>query len=253
MMKIRVLGCDGGQLPGFSPVSFFINNELILDAGTITSALSLKEQHKIQNILITHGHLDHIKDICFLGENLFLSGSYETIPIYSSEAILSDITRNIFNGIIWPNLSKIPSRKPLFTLRSIKKILRLNGLSVQAVSVDHSHAALGYIISDQKSSVIFSGDTGPTHQLWKEANQLKNLKAVFIELSFPSALADLGWQTRHLSVPTLLRELSKIKNQHIPIYLYHLKPVYFQKIKAEIQKLGLKRLRILTPKTTLHF
>jgi len=253
MIKVRVLGCDGGQLPGFSQVSFFMNDHLLLDAGSITSTLPLRDQHKIRQILITHGHLDHTKDLCFLGENLYLSGGYRRVQVYSSDAILTDIRKNLFNGIVWPDLSKVPVRKPVYSLRSIKRPLKLGKLTVKAVSVPHSHSALAYILSDKKGTIAFTGDTGPTTELWQEVNKAKNLKAVFMECSFPAALADLAWQTKHLSVTTLVREIDKIKDKKVPIYLYHLKPVYFNKINAEIKRLGMKRLRILKPKTTLNF
>jgi len=251
-MKIRVLGCDGGHLPGFSTVSFLINDHLVLDAGSVASALSIKEQQKIQHMLITHGHLDHIKELPFLGENVFLSGSYRSIQVYASEAILTDITKNIFNGIVWPNLTKIPKQTPIFSFRSIKKTLTLGKLKIQAIPVDHSHAALGYIISDKSGSVVFSGDTGPTKALWEATHKLKKLKAIFIELSYPAALLDFAWETRHMSTASILRELAKTKNNKVPVYFYHLKPPYFQKISAEVKQFKNKRYHILRPNKTLN-
>ena len=253
-MKIKVLGCNGGQLPGYFPVSFFINDHLILDAGSITSHLSLKDQHRIREILITHGHLDHIKDLCFLADNLFLAGSYRTISIYSSEAILLDIKKNIFNGIVWPDMSKSSfEQPPVYSLRSIKKTLFLNTLTVEATAVTHSHAALGYIISDRKGAVVFSGDTGATEELWGKVNHTKNVRAIFLECSFPASLSDIAWKSRHLSTSSVVRELQKIKNTKIPIYLYHLKPVYVEKIQSEIKKLGNPRVHILKSGSTLNF
>ena len=64
-MKIRVLGCDGGELKGYFPVAFLINDHLLFEAGSVTSKLSLQEQLKIKEIIISHSHLDHIKDLCF--------------------------------------------------------------------------------------------------------------------------------------------------------------------------------------------
>lgn len=250
-MKIRVLGCDGGVLPGFDQVSFFINDHLIIDAGSICSKLSLKEQHRIKEIFITHGHLDHIKDLPFLAENLSLSGAGGSVSIFSTYAILTDIKKNLLNGIVWPDFSKIPPEKPIYRLRSIRQPFSIGDLKIEAIPVTHSHSALGFIISDRKGAVIFSGDTAPTDELWQHANRLENLKAIFLETSFPSALADLAWQTRHLSVTSLLRELSKIKNKTAPIYLYHLKPVYFKKIRSEIKRSGISRLRILRRGKTL--
>lgn len=58
-MRIRVLGCHGSQLPDYNTTSFLIGQNVLLDAGTVTTVLSLKEQIKIDYILITHAHLDH--------------------------------------------------------------------------------------------------------------------------------------------------------------------------------------------------
>src|SRR3989344_220676 len=190
MLKVRVLGASGGSLPGISQVSFLINDHLIVDAGSITSRLSLNEQKKIRHLLLTHSHMDHIRDICFLAENLSLAGKSESIELYSSDAVLTDITKHILNGIIWPKFHEIPSkRNPIYRFRSIKKHLTLDKLTVKAIAVNHSHSALGYIISDQNSAIVISGDTVATEELWEVTNREKNLKAIFMECSFPSQLS----------------------------------------------------------------
>ena len=42
----------------------------MLDAGTITAALSIEAQSKITDIFISHTHLDHIKSVLFLADNI---------------------------------------------------------------------------------------------------------------------------------------------------------------------------------------
>ena len=69
-MKLRVLGCSGSDLPGHHLTSFLINERILLDAGSVTSTLGLDEQAAITDICVTHPHLDHIKDILFLADNL---------------------------------------------------------------------------------------------------------------------------------------------------------------------------------------
>ena len=49
-MKIRVLGCHGSQLPHFNTTSFLVENSILLDAGTVTPVLTLKEQLRIDYI-----------------------------------------------------------------------------------------------------------------------------------------------------------------------------------------------------------
>ena len=73
-MKIRALGCDGGSLPGFSPVSLLIDEKICIDAGTLTSVLSFEEQLKISSVFITHPHLDHIHELAFLVDNRSAGG-----------------------------------------------------------------------------------------------------------------------------------------------------------------------------------
>jgi ribonuclease BN (tRNA processing enzyme) len=60
-MKLRVLGSAGAELPNFRPPAFLLDDQLLLDAGTIGSVLSEEEQWNIHTILVTHSHLDHIR------------------------------------------------------------------------------------------------------------------------------------------------------------------------------------------------
>ena len=77
-MNVRVLGCHGsGQLvPGENgPVQcgtcgFLINEELLVDAGTVGSRLYLEEQRRIRLVLLTHLHFDHIRELPTLADNL---------------------------------------------------------------------------------------------------------------------------------------------------------------------------------------
>ena len=69
-MQIRVLGCHGSQTPGCNTTSFLLNGNTLVDAGTITSLLTIEEQLKINHVLITHAHLDHVRDIMFLADNI---------------------------------------------------------------------------------------------------------------------------------------------------------------------------------------
>jgi hypothetical protein len=39
IMEIRVLGCYGGELPGYFLGSFMLDGKLVVDAGAITSVL----------------------------------------------------------------------------------------------------------------------------------------------------------------------------------------------------------------------
>ncbi len=69
-MEIRVLGCHGSQLPGYGLTGFLIDATTLLDAGAVTSVLTLEEQIRVDHILITHAHLDHIRELSSLADNI---------------------------------------------------------------------------------------------------------------------------------------------------------------------------------------
>lgn len=78
-MKIKVLGCSGAEFPGHNSPGFLLDDKILFDAGSVTNVLHEKEQLEIKNIFITHAHLDHIKGIPFLADNVLSSGKGETL------------------------------------------------------------------------------------------------------------------------------------------------------------------------------
>ena len=70
-MLVRVIGGHGGVAPGYKATSYLIDGKLLIDAGSVASGLIIEEQVQIDNILISHAHLDHITDLAFLSDNCF--------------------------------------------------------------------------------------------------------------------------------------------------------------------------------------
>ena len=69
-MKVKILGCSGSETIGHNPPGFLVNDVMMLDAGTITGALTIDAQSRITDVLISHTHLDHIKSVLFLADNI---------------------------------------------------------------------------------------------------------------------------------------------------------------------------------------
>ena len=68
-MLFEVLGCHGGSVPHRRLPSFLINGHLLLEAGSVTSALPLGAQAGIEHVLLSHAHLDHTVGLAFLVDN----------------------------------------------------------------------------------------------------------------------------------------------------------------------------------------
>jgi ribonuclease BN (tRNA processing enzyme) len=247
-MKVRVLGCNGSQLPDFNTTSFLLGQNILLDAGTVTTVLSLKEQLKIDYILITHAHLDHVRDVMFLADNMCYERRGKPLFIVSTKGIIEAIHSHLFNNVIWPDFSRIPSAKaPLIKFQIIKpgKKQTIGDLQITAIDLNHAVETVGYVIELKGEAVMFLGDTGPTEGAWQVAEKLKDLNAVFIETSLPNSMKYIADIAGHLTPFSLQTELNKLKGKKPDIYLYHIKPTYAETIRKEIAAIKDRKIHII--------
>ena len=246
-MKIRVLGCQGGILPGYGSTAFLINDSILVDSGHVVSELQIEEQDKVRDIFITHFHLDHTKDIAFLSDNA-VGRQNLPIRIHGSEGTISDFKKYFFNNHTWPDFTEIYFEgKPIVELVTMKlrENIEIGDLKVSPFRTNHNMESTGYLLRDENSSAIFSGDTGPTEDLWEIANEEENLKAIFIETTLPNDMQEIADTSAHLTPNTLTEELSKLKRDGFPIYIYHLKPSYIDILTKEIKAIGRDDIHVL--------
>ncbi len=91
---------------------------------------------------------------------------------------------------------------------------------------------------------MFSGDTGPTKQIWKLAREMRGIKAVIVETSFPNRMDALARTSGHLTPEMLKRELDKAPPD-IPVWIYHVKPQLYQETAEELAKVDSTRIHIV--------
>jgi cAMP phosphodiesterase len=255
-MNIRVLGSHGSDLVLNTPdgrhicrsVGFLVNNELMVDAGTLASGLTLEEQRRIKHILLSHTHLDHIKDIPPLVDNLYGLANHQVV-VASLSSVLDDLKKHIFNDIVFPNFFNLhgPTQSILRAqpLEPQKEISLSGNISITPVPVNHTVETVGFIIRDSDCAWLYSGDTHLTEEIWKVAAKTPNLKGVFIEVSFPDAMMDIAMRSKHLTPSLLAQEFKKIGKPDIPLYVYHMKPTVRDSIIRELATLGIPNLIIL--------
>jgi cAMP phosphodiesterase len=244
-MQIRVLGGDGGVAVGFQTTSFLVNENILIDAGSCATSLSTEEQDKIDHVFISHCHLDHVKDLCFLADNVF-STRTTSVQVHASQKNINILKKYLFNNKIWPDFSKLSNGNcKILEWVPFKKKVSIGGIDVLIYDVNHPVPANGFMLGDGASSVLISGDTGPTESIWRAANKSSNLKAIFTEIAFPNGEGHVAEAAGHFTPGTFAREYRKIK-KNVPIYIYHLKPTFYNALKEQIDDLGLPNLRYVT-------
>ena len=248
-MKFRVLGCSGGQLPGYNLSSFLIDDSLLIDAGSTTAALTLAAQQKIRDILVTHIHLDHVMALGTLADNLY--GKCKVpINVWSVRRVIDGLAKSFFNNQVWPDFTRITGptqRVPVLRLLSLRegKVTKIGGHFITAIGVGHVVPTVAFLVESKNRTLLHVGDTGPTEKIWSFARKHPDLGSLVIETSFPNRLQDVADVSRHLTPQTLLQELDKLAMKSPQILITHLKPEFRQEVIRELRKLKGHRLRVL--------
>jgi 3',5'-cyclic-nucleotide phosphodiesterase len=247
-VQLRVVGCHGGETPRHRTSAFILDERLAIDAGSLTSGLDLALQYKLEAVLVSHAHLDHIRDLATIADNRAQWGC-EPLVVAGTRATLDILRRHFFNGLLWPDFTAIPSkREPTIKYKVLRPEVRvtLSGFGVRAIAVTHTIDTCAFIVDKGGASIAYSGDTGPTERLWEVLNEEKDLRALLMEVSFPHEEQRVATLSGHHSPQTLARELLKFRQaKELPTLLYHIKPAFQSAVEKQCAKLKGVNLTVL--------
>jgi ribonuclease BN (tRNA processing enzyme) len=247
-VRLQILGCSGGELPRHRTTCFLLDGKLAIDAGALTSSLPLERLLEVDDIVLTHSHFDHVKDVPLLAD-LVVGRRSTPVRVHASTECARTLRQSVFNDELWPDFTRIPDRaSPVVEIVEFNasRAFKAGGYTFRPVPVCHPVESVGFVISDGKSQIAISGDTGPTVAFWKKVNAAAGLKALLVELSFPNDLQGLADVSGHLTPNTLASELAKLTRNGFPVLLYHLKPAYAARLRREVAALKLPGVRILS-------
>ena len=255
-MKVKVLGCSGSESIGHRTPGFLVNDRVMLDAGTISAALTIGAQSRITDIFISHTHLDHIKGLLFLADNV-IGRIAQPVNVRAIPKVIDAIRKHLMNDIIWPDFTAIPTRKdPVLAYRPFPAgtTVTAGGLKVKAIPMNHPVPAVGFLVSDGRSSFLYSADTGPNEGLWAEARKAKNLRGIIVDTSFPNGMDRVADVSGHFTPAQLHADLTKAAvAADVPIYTYHMKPVHENRVIRELRALGRRNVKVLRQGKTYTF
>jgi cAMP phosphodiesterase len=253
-VDLRIIGCHGGETPRHRTSAFVVDDQIAIDAGSLTSGMDLKAQCALKAVLVSHAHLDHIRDLATIADNraqndcapLLIAGTKQTLAI---------LKKHFFNGLLWPDFTAIPNRrKPTISYKVLKPevVTNVAGYRVRAIMVSHTIECCAFIIEGKDGVLAYSGDTGPTERLWKVLNQTEGLRAMLMEVSFPNREQRVATLSGHHTPRTLGPELKKFnKVKDLPFLLYHIKPVFQAEVEREVAKI--KDVNLTVPRLGDHF
>lgn len=227
MPSIKILGAYGAREGNRGTTSFLLSDDVTIDAGNLFRGLG-PAAGKIDHIVLTHCHMEHICDIPFLID-AFFTQRRGPLNIYGLSHTLEQLKKHLFNWDVWPDFTQIPlvdTQQPSVVLHEIApgRVLEIGALRLKPVSTCHSVPTVGFVIEKEGGTLFYSADTHSCPALWEEVNTNLAIKKMIIECTYPTAMTELAKMTGHLT-PTLLRnELKHLKRSDVTICINHLKP-----------------------------
>ncbi len=241
-MLIRVLGCSGAIAAGCRTTAFLLGDDVLVDAGTGVGDLTLAELARIDHILVSHSHLDHVLAIGLLADSVIRlrqAAGRPPVKVHALAATLDALRRHIFNGVVWPDFTRLPSAEhPVLELVPVEhgQRLFLGGKTIEVLYASHSVPACGFALEGSQGWWVYSGDTGPNPALWRRLRELKVAQLV-IETAFGDDEQELARVSQHLCPAALGGELAQLAGS-VEVHITHIKPGEMDAVMAEIALLA---------------
>jgi ribonuclease BN (tRNA processing enzyme) len=245
-MNIRVLGCSGAIAAGYKTTAFLLDGDVLIDAGTGVGDLPLDALAAIDHILLSHSHLDHVLGIPLLADavlRLRVAAGRPPIQVHALPETLAALRQHIFNGIIWPDFTALPTAAaPVLSLHpfQIGDRLDLGGRVVEVLPAMHTVPAVGFAVDAGAAAGhahwVFTGDTGPNPALWQRLATMR-LSHLVIETAFSDDESEVAHVSQHLCPTDLGRELAQLAGS-VDVRITHIKPGEVEAVMAGVQALN---------------
>jgi len=237
-LTVQLLPTAAGDHSQLQPLtSFLVNSTVAIDAGSLGFALTRDQLAKVGHVILTHAHMDHVASLPIAVAEVFPLLK-RPFCIHGTAPVLKAVQDHLFNGVLWPDFSKIKmlnSTQPSVewvTMRE-RESFELDGMKFTPIPVSHEVPTTGLIVETPDASVAFTSDTTRTDEIWAQAAKRPNLKAIFIDCSFPDEFETLALKSGHLT-PKMVAEESLKLGKPASIMCVHIKPGTRERVLAQI-------------------
>jgi ribonuclease BN (tRNA processing enzyme) len=214
-MQVRLLGAHQGQSREIGFMSILVDGRLAIDAGGLTTALTLEEQERIEALLVTHRHFDHIKDLVGFAHN---NWQVRSTWINCIDDTRDALQAHVFNDVVWPRMDKQVGDSYALTWGRVEPGVEFDllGYRVLPIAMSHSVPTVGYSLAREGRSFFYTADTrGHGDPPWAVLRP----DLLIAEVTMASALEEVAFRVGHMTPWSLGRELRA----------YHEKQGYYPK------------------------
>ncbi len=254
---VRVLGCSGSIAARCHTTAFLLDDDILIDAGTGVGELRLDELACIEHIVLSHSHLDHVLGLPLMADSVIrlrhTRDGLRPIHVHALPATLDALRQHIFNGVIWPDFTRLPSAiEPLLVFHpfDVGQTLTLPGRGgterrIEVLPAAHTVPGVGFAVQSCCCPTrgaptvpptpwwVYSGDTGPNPALWETLNG-RPIAHLVIETAFGDDEQHLAHISGHLAPHTLAAELQQLDGS-VSVHITHTKPGEMAAVIAQIR------------------
>jgi len=280
-------GIDEKNLSAYLLAPSNTTDFICLDAGTINAGIEKAIDNKVFKIatsdvlrkyikgyFISHAHLDHVSGL------IINSPADSSKTVYATEKCMEMMENHYFNDQTWANFGDkgpgFPLKKYHFQTLNVGEETPVSNtkMTVKAFPLSHVNPfeSTAFLVKNENSYALYLGDTGPDSveksdklkALWTAVAPLvqnKQLKGIFIEVSFPNEQPD-QFLFGHLTPNYLMKELHVLEDlagkgslKNFKIIITHLKPPAKNiiKIKEQLKAHNDLRIQIIYPEQGKKF
>ena len=236
-MRLKILGNMGGSCRGQYSSSALINDSLLLDVGTGAQQLSLARMLKIDDVLLTHSHLDHMAMLFFLMD-CQIGRKNRSLQVHCLKETAVALRRFFFNDHIWPDFENIKvDGVPIMEFNYLTPYQRqtINGCDITPLPVQHTVPTVGYCLHGDGEDFVFISDIlDADDDCWEYLNNLKRFRRMTIEISFPDEMEKVAKDSFHLTPKMLERLLKKIPSG-VEVFFCHAKPQVYGEVLQQVE------------------
>lgn len=237
MITLHLPGCSGGiGGPDRRTTCYLLDERVLIDAGTGLGSLSLEAMARIDHVVLTHAHLDHVACLPLLIDAVAAERS-TPLAVWALPEVIGILRTHLFNDQVWPDFTRIPTTDaPFLTLHPLPDSpLELHGLRFTPLPARHGIPACGFRVQKDETALAFTGDTADCPEFWQALANDAALAAVVIECSYPKRMAGLAELSMHLHAGVVAQRLAALPAQ-VEAVIIHRKPGLEDEIAHDLRE-----------------